>query len=98
MKPVVLLIKALYGHPDAGDLWEAHLKRVMQNLGGAEVIEFPGNFYFPESRLLLSTYVDDLTLAGPIDQHQPFWEKLTSSSKGTISRKTAFQASFCTDE
>ena len=22
--------------------------------------------------------MDDLTLAGPVDQHQPFWEKLTS--------------------
>ena len=78
VKPVVLLIKALYGHPDAGGLWEAHLKRVLRNLGGAEVIEFPGNFYFSESKLLLSTYVDDLTLAGPVARHQPFWEKLTS--------------------
>ena len=78
VKPVVLLVKALYGHPDAGGLWEAHLKRVLHNLGGQEVIEFPGNFYFPESKLLLSTYVDDLTLAGPADQRQKFWEKLTS--------------------
>ena len=78
VKPVALLIKALYGHPDAGGLWEAHLKQVLHNLGGSEVIEFPGNFYFPDTKLLLSTYVDDLTLAGPIDQHQPFWEKLTA--------------------
>ena len=78
VKPVVLLIKALYGHPDAGGLWEAHLKRALHNLGGSEVVEFPGNFYFPDTKLLLSTYVDDLTLAGPIDQRQPFWEKLTS--------------------
>ena len=73
-----MLIKALYGHPDAGGLWEAHLKKVLHNLGGSEVIEFPGNFYFPDTKLLLSTYVDDLTLAGPVDQHQPFWEKLTA--------------------
>ena len=78
VKLVVLLVKALYGHPDAGGLWEAHLKRVLHNLGGQEVIEFPGNFYFPDTKLLLSTYVDDLTLAGPVDQHQKFWEKLTS--------------------
>ena len=78
VKPVVLFVKALYGHPDAERLWEAHLKRVLHNLGGQEVIEFPGNFYFPESKLLLSTYVDDLTLSGPSDQHQKFWEKLTS--------------------
>lgn len=27
---------------------------------------------------MLSTYVDDLTLSGPIEAHQPFWNKLTS--------------------
>ena len=59
-------------------LWEAHLKGVLQNLGGQEVIEFAGNFDFPENKLLLSTYVDDLNLAGPVDHHQKFWDKLIS--------------------
>ena len=27
--------------------------------------------------LMLSTYVDDLTLSGPADAHEAFWEKLT---------------------
>ena len=44
VKPVVLLIKALYGHPDAGGLWEQHLKVIIKNLGGQEVPEYPGNF------------------------------------------------------
>ena len=78
VKPVVLLIKALYGHPDAGGLWEQHLKVIIKNLGGQEVTEYPGNFFFPDTKLLLSTYVDDLTLAGPADQHDAFWNKLTS--------------------
>lgn len=78
VRPVVLLIKALYGHPDAGGLWEQHLKVIIRNLGGQEVPEYPGNFYFPDTKLLLSTYVDDLTLAGPADQHDAFWSKLTS--------------------
>ena len=26
---------------------------------------------------MLSTYVDDLTLSGPADAHEAFWEKLT---------------------
>jgi hypothetical protein len=34
--------------------------------------------YFPDTKLLLSTHVDDLTLAGPADQHDAFWSKLTS--------------------
>ncbi len=46
VKPIVLLIKALYGHPFAGCLWEAHLKRVLHNVGGQEVIEFPRSFHF----------------------------------------------------
>ena len=27
---------------------------------------------------MLSTYVDDLTLSGPQEEHQSFWAKLTS--------------------
>ena len=78
VKPVVLLVKALYGHPDAGGLWEQHLKKIIKTLGGQEVPEYPGNFFFPDTKLLLSTYVDDLTLAGPEEAHEPFWAKLTS--------------------
>ena len=78
VRPVVLLVKALYGHPDAGGLWERHLKKIIQTLGGEEVPEYPGNFYFPDTKLLLSTYVDDLTLSGPSDQHDDFWKKLTA--------------------
>ena len=47
---------------------------MLRNLGSSEVVGCPGHFYFPDTKLLLSTY----TLAGPVDQHQPFWEKLTS--------------------
>ena len=77
MKPVVLLIRALYGHPDAGGLWEAHLKKLLKQLGGEEIPEFPGNFFFKGVGLMLSTYVDDLTLSGPADAHEAFGEKLT---------------------
>ena len=78
VRPVVLLVRALYGHPDAGGLWEEHLKGVLKGLGGYEVPEFPGNFWFPKLKLLLSTYVDDLTLSGPAENHQGFWEQLTA--------------------
>ena len=78
VKPVVLLVKALFGHPDAGGLWEQHLKKTIKSLGGQEIPEYPGNFFFPETKLLLSTFVEDLTLAGPTEAHEPFWAKLTS--------------------
>ena len=78
VKPVVLLVKALYGHPDAGGLWERRLKTIIKSLGGEEVPEYPGNFWFPKTKLLLSTYVDDLTLSGPAGAHDKFWKQLTS--------------------
>ena len=78
VRPVVLLLRALYGHPEAGGLWEKHLKQVLRQLGGEEVPEYPGNFWFPETKLLLSTYVDDLTLSGPQEERQRFWDRLTA--------------------
>jgi hypothetical protein len=41
VKPVVLLVKAFYGHPDAGGLWEQHLEKMSKNLGGQAVRRFP---------------------------------------------------------
>ena len=78
VQPVVLLVKALYGHPDAGGMWEQHLKGILKKMGGEEIPEFPGNFWFSGPRLMLSTYVDDLTLAGPRESHQRFWSELTN--------------------
>ena len=77
-RPVVLLLRALYGHPEAGGFWEQHLKVVLRSMGGEEIQEYPGNFWFPAQRLLLSTSVDDLTLSGPQEEHQAFWAQLTS--------------------
>ena len=41
VKPVVLLVKALYGHPDAGGLWERHLKTIIKSLGGGRSSRVP---------------------------------------------------------
>ena len=58
-RPVCRLYKALYGHPESGGHWEKHLKGVIKNLGGEPIDEHPGSFWFPKTRLLLTTYVDD---------------------------------------
>ena len=50
----------------------------MRSMGCEEIQEYPGNFWFPAQRLLLSTYMDDLTLSGPQEEHQAFWAQLTS--------------------
>lgn len=56
-KPVVLLVKALYGHPDAGGLWEQHLKTIIKSLGGQEVPEYPGNFFFPNTKEVVAIHI-----------------------------------------
>ena len=49
-------------------------------LGGIAIWNFPSNFWFPKERLLLTVYVDDLLLSGPIANHKPFWERLQRGS------------------
>ena len=77
-RPVVILNKALYGHPEAGAHWERHLEDVVVKQGKAIKLspEFPSNYFFPDSKLLLTVYVDDLTLAGPEGKHDEFWKWL----------------------
>jgi hypothetical protein len=75
-KPVVLLIKSLYGHPEAGAHWEKHLDNILRGFGGKVAPEFPSNYYFKGSELLLTVYVDDLTLSGPAHLHDQFWTAL----------------------
>ena len=82
-KPVCLLKKALYGHPESGGHWERHLEDAVIGLGGKPVEGHPSSYWFPDSRLLLTVYVDDLLLSGPVrssatkDVHGDFWAQLS---------------------
>ena len=76
-RPVVRLIKALYGHPEAGGHWELHLtKIIIEVMEGQKVKNHHSCFWFPSKSLLLIVYVDDLLLVGPGDYHDAFWKKL----------------------
>ena len=59
------MLKALYGHPDAGTCWEqkcgAHVKAVGFVPSGPE---WPSCCYHPKLLLTLSFYVDDFRMAG----------------------------------
>ena len=89
LRPVVLLLRALYGHPEAGGLWEKHLKQVLRELGGQEVPEYPGNFWFPGTKLLLSTYVDDLTV-GILNPFGQFSCRVCGMASGSVRRVQLF--------
>ena len=75
-RPCCLLIRALYGHPEAGGHWEQHLAKVVVALGGHPVPNHPSCFWFPLTKLLLIIYVDDLLLSGPAEAHEEFWTSL----------------------
>ena len=70
------LIKALYGHPEAGGHWERHLKKIILKMGGNVMPSHPSCFFFQELGLLLVVYVDDLMLSGPEGAHKAFWKQL----------------------
>jgi len=74
-KPVCRLNVALYGHPDSGTDWEHHCKISLNAAGFSGVGGdcWPSCFYHKELDLLLSVYVDDFKLAGPVDNIQKGW-------------------------
>ena len=76
-RPCCLLVRALYGHPEAGGHWEVHLTKVVkEHLGGNPVPGHPSCFWFSEKKLFLIIYVDDLLLSGPSSHHEQFWKDL----------------------
>ncbi|MFM7978150.1 MAG: reverse transcriptase domain-containing protein, partial [Candidatus Fonsibacter sp.] len=65
-RPVCLLKKALYGHPDAGTYWEKKCDAHIKSVGFAPIgPEWPSCYYNAKLSLMLSVYVDDFKLAGP---------------------------------
>ena len=65
VRPVVILKKALYGHPDSGTYWEKHCDAALR-AGGFTPIESWQSCYWHETlRLFLVVYVDDFKLSGP---------------------------------
>ena len=73
-KPVVILEKALYGHPDAGTIWEAHCDRCLRQVGFEPIPTWQSCYYHKELSLTLSVYVDDFKLAGPQGNLDQGWK------------------------
>ena len=76
-RPCCRLLRALYGHPEAGAHWQAHFDKILRERFGATPIEgHLSSYMIPQYGLYLTVYVDDLLLSGPKGQHSPFWEEL----------------------
>ncbi|WP_288993063.1 polyprotein of Ty1/Copia retrotransposon, partial [uncultured Marinobacter sp.] len=74
-KPVCLLDKALYGHPDAGTCWEDHCEKHLTSpeLGFEPIDGWPSCFFQPKTKMFLIVYVDDFKLAGPKEHMDSTW-------------------------
>ena len=70
------LVKALYGHPESGGHWERHLEESVIACGGTPTDNHPSSFWFEETQLMLTVYVDDVLLSGPEQLHDTFWYNL----------------------
>ena len=76
-RPCVKLVKALYGHPEAGWHWNNRFCEVMKLMQGTHLPNFQSSYWFPHRSLLLTLYVDDMVLSGPSSEHQSFWSELS---------------------
>ena len=76
-RPVCRLVKALYGHPDAGTIRKQRCHTAVQKVGFKPLgEEWPSLYFHPEMKLLLVIYVDDLKMAGPTEQLPKGWSML----------------------
>ena len=76
--PVVILVLALYGHPDAGGCWELHCNTSMKLVGFKPIPEGQSAFFHPRLKLMLIIYVDDLKLSGPATNLKEGWHLIRS--------------------
>ena len=74
--PVVRLCKALYGHPEAGALWDKHLRGILTKLGWSALESHPGFWTHGETCALLAVYVDDLLMAASPKDEARLWREL----------------------
>ena len=68
-RPVCKLLRALYGHPRAGDLWHAKLDMILIKLGFVKDEAWPSVYVLrketgKDSMAMIVVYVDDLIIAG----------------------------------
>ena len=75
--------KSLYGHPQAGRLWQEYLEARIHELHGIPVEGFASNYVFHVQghTLLLNVYVDDLTLSGAAHLHTSIWQQFQAKIK-----------------
>ena len=73
--PCVLLVLALYGHPESGALWESYLTDILTTRGWTSISEWPGVFTHANGSILL-VYVDDMILCCDPKDKESIWKSI----------------------
>lgn len=91
--PVVPLILALYGHPDAGGYWEARCENIVLDCGFTKVEGWDSVYWNEQKQSLLIVYVDDFKLASLKKYTKEIWKELRARIK--LSEPGPFDRSLC---
>ena len=68
-------LRALYGHPESGAIWDKKMHKVMKECGLLPVGEgSPGVFYNPSLGAEMMVYVDDFKMAGAPANLKKAWQ------------------------
>ena len=78
--PVVLLKRALYGHPQAGAFWEEHLELALERENFTKVKGWKSTYRHDKLDLLLIVYVDDSKMSGQIAHVGEGWRLIAFRS------------------
>ena len=74
-RPTVLLVLALYGHPESGALWDEVLTTALVSRGWKTIPEWPSVFIHSDFSILIA-YVDDLMLCATEELTKKHWNLL----------------------
>jgi hypothetical protein len=75
--PVVIMERALYGHPDSVTWWEHTCNKDVKEVGFKNMgPDWPSVFFHDGLRLMLPIYVDDFKLAGRTENLSRGWDVL----------------------
>ena len=80
-RPVVRLLRNLYGHPLVGLWWEKHCHNQIVKCGYEKMQGLECLYRRPSKKAFLSVYVDDLKLCGPEGTLASLWSDLTKHLK-----------------
>ena len=67
---------ALFGHPEAGSIWDNHSFTCVRGVGWVDAPQFPSVFKEPETKAMLTCYVEDFDMQASQKDSERHWKDL----------------------